>query len=113
MPNALQDIRVLQTPTFKSNDRGLMIFVLIFFRCGVYNCDLLKVFPIISEMLILSLDYLIAVGYQINVALGIFPKIDKRSLLNNCSLGENFKKLANTAISTSKNMWIRHVVYTS
>ena len=52
MPNALQDIRVLQTPTFKSNDRGLMIFVLRFFRCGVYSCDLLKVFPMISEMLI-------------------------------------------------------------
>ena len=40
-----------------------------------------------------TLDYLIAVGYQINVALGIFPEIDKRSLLNNCSLGKNFKKL--------------------
>ena len=40
-----------------------------------------------------TLDYLIAVGYQINIALGIFPEIDKRSLLNNCSLGKNFKKL--------------------
>ena len=34
-----------------------------------------------------TLDYLIAVGYQINVALGIFPEINKRSLLNNRSLG--------------------------
>ena len=44
----------------------------------------------------ITLDYLIAVGYQINVALGIFPKIDKRSLLNNCSLGKDFKKLKKT-----------------
>ena len=60
-----------------------------------------------------TLDYLIAVGYQINVALGIFPEIDKRSLLNNCSLGKNFKKIINIALSTSKNMLIRHVVYSS
>ena len=34
----------------------------------------------------ITLDYQIAVGYQINVAVGIFPKINKRSLLNNYSL---------------------------
>ena len=60
-----------------------------------------------------TLDYLIAVGYQINVALGIFPEIDKHSLLNNCSFGKNFKKLINIALSTSKNVLIRHVVYSS
>ena len=31
-----------------------------------------------------TLDYLIVVGYEINVALGIFPEIDKCSLLNRC-----------------------------
>ena len=39
-----------------------------------------------------TLDYQIAVGYEINVALGIFPEINKRSLLNNCSLEKSFKK---------------------
>ena len=58
-----------------------------------------------------TLDYLIAVGYQINIAMGIFPEIDKRSLLNNCSLEKNFKKIINIALSTSKNMLMRHVVY--
>ena len=33
-----------------------------------------------------TLEYRIAVGYQINVDLGFFPEINKRSLLNNCSL---------------------------
>ena len=51
--------------------------------------------------------------YYTTVALGIFPEIDKRSLLNNCSLGKNFKKIENIALSTSKNMLIRHVVYSS
>ena len=43
--------------------------------------------------------YQIVVGYQINVALLIFPKINKRSLLNDCSLLENFKKLINKTYS--------------
>ena len=34
----------------------------------------------------LTLDYRIAVGYEINVALRIFPEINKCSLLNNSSL---------------------------
>ena len=38
-----------------------------------------------------TLDYRIAVGYQINVDLGIFPEINKHSLLNNRSLG-NFSR---------------------
>ena len=50
------------------------------------------------------LDYLIALGYQINIALGIFPEIDKHSLLNNCSFGKNFKKLINIALSTCRNI---------
>ena len=61
--------------------------------------------------LLLTLDYQIAVGYEINVALGIFPEINKRSLLNNCSHEKNFKKIINIALSTSKNMLMRHVVY--
>ena len=36
-----------------------------------------------------TLDYRIAVGYQINVDLGKFPEINKRSLLNKCSVGKN------------------------
>ena len=59
------------------------------------------------------LDYLIAVDYQINVALGIFPEINKRRLLNNCSLGKNLKRLINISLLTSKNMLISLVVYSS
>ena len=62
---------------------------------------------------ITTLDYLIAVDYQINVALGIFPEINKRRLLNNCSLGKNLKRLINISLLTSKNMLISLVVYSS
>ena len=66
-----------------------------------------------TKVLNFTLDYRIAVGYQINVDLGIFPEINKRSLLNKCSLGNFLKTPINIALLISKNMLIRDFVHST
>ena len=74
---------------------------------------LYSVIHAITTLQLRTLDYRIAVGYQINVDLGIFPEINKRSLLNKCSLGNFLKTPINIALLISKNMLIRDFVHST